>query len=239
VTDCHSRHFDGVRDWVFDLDNTLYPAGFNLFPQIDARMTSYVQGLLGVGRDEARRVQKELYAEHGTTLAGLMKEHRVDPHDFMDHVHEIDLTGIAVVDGLRDAITALPGRKFVHTNGSVRHAENVLGALGLDGIMEDVFDVEMGGWVPKPYAANYDASAVHFGLDPKRAAMFEDMAVNLEEPHRRGMRTVLVASEADWIALEPSCKKPGAPPGDADHIHHVTDDLVGFLRPLGENQETP
>jgi putative hydrolase of the HAD superfamily len=154
----------------------------------------------------------------------------------MDHVHEIDLAPLQVLPGLRDALEALPGRKFVHTNGSVKHAENVLGALGLGGVMEDIFDVELGGWVPKPHASNYELCRERFGLDPNAAAMFEDMAVNLEVPHELGMRTVLVTcAEASWVADEPEEKRPGLAAQGAAHIHHVTDDLSAFLRAVLNN----
>ena len=224
--------FSSVTDWVFDLDNTLYPAACNLFAEIDTRMTAYIEELLNLGYDEARKVQKGLYVEHGTTLAGLMREHHVDPHDFMEFVHAIDLSKLSPSPELKQAIQALPGRKFVHTNGSVRHASNVLGALGLTGVIDDVFDVEMGGWVPKPHASNYDACQDFFDLDPARSAMFEDMVVNLEVPHERGMRTVLVTTDAPWIEDEPAEKRPGAGHEGADHVHHVTNDLTVFLKTL-------
>lgn len=225
-------HFSGVRDWVFDLDNTLYPAGCNLFAEIDRRMTEFVEDLLGCDRAEARKVQKDLYVEYGTTLAGLMRRHDVDPRAFMDYVHAIDLGRLEVHPGLRQSLLDLPGRKFVHTNGSVRHADNVLGALGLRDVIDDVFDVEMGGWIPKPHADNYEACANHFGLEPTCAAMFEDMVVNLEVPHRKGMRCVLVTTDAPWIEDEPAEKRPGAGHEQAEHVHHVTDDLPAFLRCL-------
>ncbi|GGY46872.1 pyrimidine 5'-nucleotidase [Parvularcula lutaonensis] len=228
--------FDGVTDWVFDLDNTLYPAGCNLFAEIDQRMTAYVMEVIGCDHAEARRVQKDLYVEHGTTLAGLMKEHDVDPHAFMDYVHEISLDPLTVDPGLREALLALPGRKFVHTNGSVKHAENVLGALGLTDVMDDIFDVEMGGWVPKPHAQNYDLFRERTKLDPAKAAMFEDMVVNLEIPHEIGMTTVLVTTDAPWIEDEPASKRPGAGHEDAGHIHHITGDLTSFLRALTTEQ---
>ncbi|MEM0927766.1 MAG: pyrimidine 5'-nucleotidase [Pseudomonadota bacterium] len=227
-----AQHFAHVRDWVFDLDNTLYPASCNLFAEIDHRMTSYVGELLGLGRDEAYRVQKDLYATHGTTLAGLMRQHDVDPHAFMEYVHAIDLSILEPAPDLRAAIAALPGRKFVHTNGSAQHAANVLGKMGLGDVIDDVFDVEMSGWVPKPRAENYDASGAHFGIDTQTTAMFEDMAVNLEEPHRRGMTTVLVTSDAEWIDSEPTKKRPGVAVAGAEHIHHTTGDLTRFLTGL-------
>ena len=224
--------FAEVTDWVFDLDNTLYPAACNLFAEIDSRMTGFIEELLSYSYADARKVQKGLYVEHGTTLAGLMLEHDVDPHHFMDHVHEIDLSKLQQDPGLREVLIALPGRKFVHTNGSVKHAENVLGALGLDGVMADIFDVEMGGWVPKPYQQNYDLCQTRFGLDASRSAMFEDMVVNLEVPHQQGMRTVLVTSDAPWIEDEPAEKRPGAGHEGAAHVHHITNDLKDFLSNL-------
>ncbi|MEM1409248.1 MAG: pyrimidine 5'-nucleotidase [Pseudomonadota bacterium] len=224
--------FADVTDWVFDLDNTLYPAACNLFHQIDARMTSFIEGLLSLPYAEARKIQKDLYVEHGTTLAGLMKAYNVDPHDFMEHVHDIDLSAIGPHQGLREVMASLPGRRFVHTNGSQKHAENVLGALGLDDIIDDIFDVEMGSWIPKPHASNYEAFRKRVGLNTDRAAMFEDMSVNLEVPHALGMRTILITSDAAWIDDEPEDKRPGAKTEEADHIHHVTSDLAGFLEAL-------
>ena len=230
--------FEGVLHWVFDLDNTLYPAGCNLFAQIDERMARYSEERLGVERLEARRIQKGLYVEHGTTLAGLMNVYDVDPHDFMGYVHDIDVSALTVDPRLRVALEALPGRKFVHTNGSLLHAENVLGALGLTGVMDVVFDVEMGHWIPKPHAANYDRFRKRMGLEPRQAAMFEDMVVNLEVPHAMGMRTVLVTSDAPWIADEPEEKRPGAGHEDAEHVHHVTSDLTAFLEGLTTDERT-
>lgn len=238
MTRHHAEHFAQVEDWIFDLDNTLYPAGCNLFAQIDARMAHYIEERLGIAYPEARRIQKALYVEHGTTLAGLMREHDVDPHDFMDYVHDIDLSSLAPDPRLRGALASLPGRKFVHTNGSILHAENVLKALGLEGIMNDVFDVEMGAWVPKPHPSNYHLCRDRFGIEPESAAMFEDMVVNLKVPHALGMRTVLIASEAPWIDDEPAEKRPGAGHEEADHIHVVTSDLTDFLETLATRKGT-
>src|ERR1044072_7118225 len=152
-----TRPLTKADTWIFDLDNTLYPASSRLFEQIDRNIGRYIENLLGVGAVEARRVQQEHFRRHGTSLRGLMLEHGVDPHDFMDFVHAIDLSGVPRNLQLGAAIAALPGRKVVFTNGSVRHAENVLAHLGLDGHFPDVFDIEAAGWVPKPDPATYAA----------------------------------------------------------------------------------
>jgi putative hydrolase of the HAD superfamily len=209
--------------WIFDLDNTLYPASCRLFEQIDRNIGSYIGKLLGVGPVEARRVQKEHFRRHGTSLRGLMLEHGVDPHDFMSFVHDIDLSGVPRNLQLGAAIAALPGRKVVFTNGSVRHAQNVLAHLGLDGHFPEVFDIEAAGWVPKPEPKTYAMLVDRFAIDPRRAVMVEDMARNLEPAAAMGMATVLVRNESDYLGI-------GAQPWEKPpYVDHVVDDLAAFL----------
>ena len=221
--------FSHITDWVFDLDNTLYPAECQLFAQIDKRMTDYVAQVLSVDLAEARRVQKQLYVDHGTTLAGLMINHKVEPEHFMDFVHDIDVSGVATNTRLAQMITALPGRRFVFTNGSVRHAENVMGKLGLSECFDGIFDVTAAGYIPKPHAQAYERFLKAYDIEPTNAAMFEDLAVNLEVPGELGMTTVLVCSESGWIADEPSAKRPAHPNDHAPHVDHRTTDLTEFL----------
>ncbi|MBI1366329.1 MAG: pyrimidine 5'-nucleotidase [Alphaproteobacteria bacterium] len=221
------RHVDA---WVFDLDNTLYPATCNLFREIDSRMAAFIREELGLGPDEARRLQKDYYVRYGTTMAGLMREHDVCPERFMAFVHDIDLTPVAPAPELCAAIEALPGRKFVFTNGSAKHAANVLGRLGLSHCFDEVFDIKEAGWTPKPHRVTYERFLAAHAVAPSRAAMFEDIAHNLKEAFELGMTTVLVASQADWIADEPDEKRPARPGEAYDYVHHITDDLAGFLR---------
>lgn len=220
------RHVDA---WVFDLDNTLYPADCNLFKEIDTRMTQYVRDLLAIPHEEARRLQKDYYVRYGTTMSGLMQEHRVEPEDFLNFVHDIDLSPISADAALTSAIASLPGKRYIFTNGSVRHAENVMGKLGVAHLFDDIFDIKAAEWTPKPHRATYEKFLAAHGVAPRSAAMFEDIAHNLEAAHELGMTTVLVTSAADWINDEPGVKRP-ARHGDAyDHVHHVTDDLAAFL----------
>jgi len=221
--------FTHVESWIFDLDNTLYPADCNLFAQIDARMRGFIEERLALPADEARRLQKRYYVEYGTTLAGLMRRHDVDPHDFMDFVHDIDLAPVAAHPELAERIAGLPGVKYVFTNGSVKHAENVCAKLGFDGLFAEIFDIEAADFLPKPHRATYERFVARHGVAPGRAAMFEDIAANLEAPHALGMTTVLVTSNAEWIADEPTEKRPAGPAADYDHVHHATGDLFGFL----------
>src|ERR1700730_16557765 len=138
-----------IETWIFDLDNTLYPASCNLFDQIHQRMGEFIVELLDVDLDEAKRLRSQYFRHHGTTLRGLMTEHNIDPRAFLDHVHRIDLSPIPANPDLAAALAALPGRKYVFTNGSVRHAENILGHLGIDGHFSGIFDVEACNYVPK------------------------------------------------------------------------------------------
>jgi putative hydrolase of the HAD superfamily len=219
-----------VESWVFDLDNTLYPAECHLFRQIDARMTDFIRRTLGVEHAEARRLQKHYYAQYGTTLAGLMREHKTAPDEFLDYVHDIDFSVVPEDKALAAAMRALPGRRYVFTNGSVAHAERVIDRLGLHGVFNDIFDIRAAEWTPKPHPETYERFVARCAVRPAEAAMFEDLAHNLEAAHALGMTTVLVAQAADWFADEPADKRP-ATPGDAkpDHVHHMTDDLAAFL----------
>lgn len=208
--------FAHVDTWVFDLDNTLYPPAARLFDQIERRMTQYVMDALGVARPEADRLRLKYWHEHGTTLAGLMREHDVDPGPYLTHVHEIDLSALDPDPALRRCITELPGRKIVYTNGCAPYAERVLAARGLGGVMDAVYGVEHAGFRPKPEIEAFTAVFTTDGVIPARAAMFEDEPRNLAAPHGMGMRTVHVAPE----------------PQAAAHIHHHTDDLSAFLARL-------
>ncbi|MGB3390874.1 MAG: pyrimidine 5'-nucleotidase [Pseudaminobacter sp.] len=223
-------HFTHVTDWVFDLDNTLYPHATNLFSQIDVRMTAYVSELLQLPRDEARALQKELYQEYGTTLAGLMKRHNIDPDDFLSKVHDIDYTWLKPDPALGEAITALPGRKFIFTNGDRGHAERAAGQLGILDHFDDIFDIVAAGLTPKPSPETYDKFiALHRIAGPK-AVMFEDLARNLIVPKALGMQTVLVVPRN----FEPTFSEIWErDPAYDDAVDFVTDDLAGFLRTIG------
>jgi putative hydrolase of the HAD superfamily len=212
-----AQHFNHVTGWVFDLDNTLYPPSARLFDQIEVRMTAWVQQAVGVDRAEADRLRKHYWRTYGTTLAGLMAEHGVDPGPYLTDVHDISFDALEPDPVLAARIRALPGRRIVYTNGSAPYAERVLAARGLSGLFDAVYGVEHAGFRPKPERAAFETVFARDGITPATAAMFEDDPRNLAAPHAMGMRTVHVAPDPD----------------PADHIHHHTDDLSGFLARLG------
>lgn len=225
--------FGHVQDWVFDLDNTLYPAECDLFAEIDTRMTDFVARYLDMERTAARTLQKSYYAQYGTTLSGLMHVHNLDPAEFLHYVHEIDLSPLPDLPHLRSAIAALPGRKFVYTNGSRRHAERVTEKMGLAHLFNDSFGIEEAAFRPKPHLDAYETFCQRHTVRPDGAIFFEDLARNLKPAKSLGFTTVLVHSEKDWSHEPIEARPAGA--GDAfgddgpEHIDYVTGDLAGFL----------
>ena len=184
--------FAHVRDWIFDLDNCLYPASSGLFALIDERMTAYIQRLLDCDAEEAHRVQKDHFHTHGTTLAGLMKNLEVDPHHFLEDVHDIPLDRIARDERLAGLLARLPGRRFVFTNGDAPYARRVLEAIGVHDRFDDVHDLHANSYRPKPDLHGYEQLCERFGIDPKHALMVDDMARNLQPAKTLGMTTVWV-----------------------------------------------
>jgi len=219
--------FRHVETWIFDLDNTLYPASCNLFAQIDARMTEFVQRLLGLDAEDARALQKTYYREHGTTLNGLMRLHDVDADAYLAYVHDIDLSVLAPDAELCAAIARLPGRRFIFTNGCRDHAGRVLGRLDLEGLFEDVWDIRTVCYWPKPDARGYHRVLEQSGTNGARAAMFEDAARNLVPAHELGLTTVWLKNNSVW-----SKQGPEQPAPEPVHIHHETEDLLRFLQSI-------
>ena len=221
--------FRRVATWVFDLDNTLYPHHLNLWQQVDVRIRDYIVGLLKVTHDEAFRMQKDYYKRYGTTLRGLMKEHGLEPDEFLDIVHQIDYSPLTPNPALGAAIEELQGRKLILTNGTRNHADEVLRRLGIDKHFEDIFDIKSAELEPKPNAAVYERFLARHRVDPRQAVLFEDLARNLEVPHALGMTTVLVVPQGARVVLREDWELTGR---DAPHVDHVTDDLAGFLREI-------
>jgi len=220
------RGFDSTTTWIFDLDNTLYPAECNLFAQVDRRMGEFIAQYLGVPFEYARHLQKSYYRQYGTTLCGLMQVHKLDPQPFLDYVHDIDLSVVPEHPELAKAIEQLPGRRLIFTNGSRRHAERVAEKLGVLHLFEDICDIAACEYVPKPSPEAFTRMTRRHGVDPQTAAMFEDMPQNLETPHVLGMTTVLVHSSYYDHPIQQKIKEWREPP---EHVHHMTENLAQFL----------
>jgi putative hydrolase of the HAD superfamily len=181
-----------IDAWIFDLDNTLYPASADLFGLIDVKMGLYVERLLGVDPVEAKRIQKAMFREHGTTLSGLMRSHDIDPNEFLAFVHDIEMDALAEDRRLVRAVAKLPGRKLIFTNGDADYAGRVLARLGLSESFEAIHDIHACAYQPKPHAASYESMVKAFGVDPETSLFVEDMARNLKPAKAIGMTTVWV-----------------------------------------------
>ena len=208
--------FCHVTQWVFDLDNTLYPPEARLFDQIEVKMSAYVMASLGVDQTTADQLRRDYWRDYGTTLAGLMREHNVDPGPYLFDVHDIDLSHLNKDPALAAAIDTLPGRKIVYTNGTAPYARQVLAARGLDQVFEAVYGVEEANFLPKPELEAFETIFALDGIQPRQAAMFEDEARNLLVPHSLGMQTIHVAPA----------------PVTAPYLQHHTNNLRQFLELL-------
>ena len=218
----NTNEFEHIESWVFDLDNTIYPARFNLFDQVDVRIGAFIARLLDLDAVDARRIQKQYFREHGTTLNGLMQNHDVDPHEFLGFVHDIDVACIPPDPGLGISLDKLAGRKVIYTNGSTGHAETVLERLGVADRFDGIFAITDADFVPKPDAAPYGVLIERFQIDPRRAVMVEDLARNLEPAAALGMTTVWVRTDSVW----------GAEGSESGYVHHVIDDVADWLAGL-------
>ena len=218
--------FRHVRNWIFDLDNTLYRADNGIFAQIEARMTDYVMAFLKLERNAAYARQKELYRRYGTTLSGLMTEHGAEPDAYLSYVHDIDLSSLGPDQALSEAIARLPGRRFVFTNGCRDHAARILDRLQMSGLFEAVWDIRSMDFAPKPEPRAYANVVKAANVASSEAAMFDDIARNLVPARAMGMITVWLKTDAPWGRQGPLMD---VAQGDIDH---ETDNLTEFLNSI-------
>lgn len=214
--------FSQIETWLFDLDNTLYSARYNLFDQVKRRIGEFVARELGISQEEASRVQASFFREHGSTMRGMMTVHGTDPHAFLAHVHDIDVSVLPASPGLSAALGGLPGRKFIYTNASADHAERVMDQLGVTPHFDGIFDIHAAGFLPKPRMESFEMLVSRFAIDTARAVLFEDIARNLVPAAQLGMTTV-------WVPGSPGWASEGS---DGDHVHFVVEDLEKWLGEL-------
>jgi putative hydrolase of the HAD superfamily len=208
-----------VKFWIFDLDNTLYPSSTNLFSGIDKLMASFITQHLKVSHEEAMQIKNDYFQKHGTTLNGLIKNHNIDPHHFLEFVHNIDYSFLSKNEKLNKEIKSLPGKKIIFTNGSKKHANNVISNLQLDENLFSIFDIVDSDFVPKPERSPYERLIKKYDIIPEQSIFFEDIARNLKPAHDLGMKTGWVINEDNWA-------KEGH---DEDHVHFKIKELDHFL----------
>jgi putative hydrolase of the HAD superfamily len=213
---------ENIDNWIFDLDNTLYPEDTNLFARVSKRMTLFIQKEFNLKEELARDLQRKMFKQYGTTMRGLMTEYDMDPEIFLHFVHDIDVSDMQVDMKLKDLLGKLPGRRFIYTNGSVAHAKNITNQLGIKNLFEDVFDIVASNFLPKPASQPYDDMVIKFSVDPTRSVMIEDMAKNLRPAADLGMTTVWLRHNKDWSSED----------SEGDHIHYAIDDLKLWLKEI-------
>ena len=221
-----SINLKDIRYWVFDLDNTLYPAESNLFSKIDERMKKFIMKNLSLDHEQAYRLQKKYYLDYGTTLSGLMLNHSINPINFLDYVHNIDIDNIAPNSKLNNALKKLRGTKYVYTNGSKNHAIRVLKKLNIFENFSDIFDIEAANFIPKPKIESLYKLINMYNIEPTKTAFFEDISRNLINPKKIGLKTVLVLnkSHSDIKNKLFSLKEV-----ERKYIDYIINDITKFL----------
>lgn len=227
--------FDPARVdcWIFDLDNTLYPASLNMFDQIDVRMGTFIAELLGCDRTEARRVQKLYFHDRGTTLSGLMHYHAIDPHEFLGFVHDVDMDLLSGAPRLAERLRALPGRRLIFTNGDAPYATRVLEALGIADCFDGMWDIHAMEYRPKPEMSAYTTLIDRFAIDPARAVFVEDSARNLAPAKAVGMQTVWLDEVTEWGGMAKNDEAIDLVIGD---LERWLDSLAADLADRGRNR---
>jgi putative hydrolase of the HAD superfamily len=220
MTEEQRQALAGAEAWLFDLDNTLYSAECRQFDQIHVRMSDYLMDYFRDDAEEAARIRRKYFVEHGTTLSGLIVNDGIEPSGFLDYVHDIDLSPVQPNPALDAALSRLPGRKLIFTNADTGHAENVMARLGVAHHFEAIFDIVDAEYVCKPNPAPYAQIVRDYGFVPGGAVMLDDMSANLAPAAAMGMTTVWVRTHYGWSGDEAE---------DPDHVHHITDDVTAWL----------
>ena len=211
-----------IKYWIFDLDNTLYSGQTNVFSEVDKKMSAFISKKMNVGLIEAKEIQKKYFYEYGTTLSGLMKQDGIDPHDFLEFVHDIDISWLPKDLKLREELIKIKEKKYIFTNGSHAHVENVTKQLGIDDLFDGAFDIVDAGFVPKPHIDPYKKIVNKFNLDPNKSILIEDIAHNLEEAKNLGMKTC-------WLENDESFEKKDA---DKAYLDYKIKSLTSFLQKI-------
>ena len=211
-----------IKYWIFDLDNTLYSGQTKVFSEVDKKMSYFISEKFDVDLVEAKKIQKEYFYEYGTTLSGLMKKKNVDPNEFLEFVHDIDISWLPKDKFLREELIKIKEKKYIFSNGSHAHIENVTNQLGIDGLFDGAFDISDADFVPKPHLEPYKRIIEKFKLDPKKSILIEDIAHNLEQAKNLGMKTCWLENE------EAVAKKDAGKP----YIDYKINNLPSFLQKI-------
>ena len=218
------KNLTKIKFWLFDLDNTLYDGATKVFDQVDKKMSKFISEKLNVSLVEARKIQKNYFQEYNTTLNGMIKHHKIDADEFLEFVHNVDLSFLNKNEFLEEEIKKLNGKKIIFTNGSKAHALNVTKRIGIDRLFDGIFDIRDCDFVPKPSIEPYKKLVENYKIEPQYCIFFEDIARNLKPAHELGMKTVWIKNDEPWAAKY----------SDENFINYKTDNLAKFLKEINE-----
>ena len=216
------KSFNSIKYWIFDLDNTLYSGKTKVFEQVDKRMSKYISGKLNISVEEAKKVQKNYFHKYNTTLNGMIKNHKIDPDEFLEFVHDINIDFLQKDPALGKEIEKLDGKKIIFTNGSRKHAINVSKQIGIDHLFDDIFDIVDAEFIPKPLLEPYKKLVKKHKIDPKLCVLVEDIARNLKPAYEMGMKTVWIENDEPWASKF----------SDSEFVNYKTNNLSEFLKKI-------
>jgi len=216
------KAFESIKYWIFDLDNTLYSGNTKVFEQVDIKMSKYISEKLNINIEEAKKIQKNYFHEYNTTLNGMIKNHKINPDEFLEFVHDINIDFLEKDQKLSEEIKKLEGKKIIFTNGSRKHALNVTKKIGIDQHFDDIFDIVDCDFIPKPLTEPYKKLVKKHKIDPKLCVLVEDIARNLKPAYEMGMKTVWIENEEPWARKF----------SDSNFINYKTNNLSEFLRKI-------
>ncbi len=220
------KELKNIKYWLFDLDNTLYSGATKVFDQVDKKMSEFISNKLNISKEEARKIQKNYFIEYNTTLNGMIKNHKIDANEFLEYVHDIDLSFLKRDEVLKEQIEKIEGKKIIFTNGSRSHAENVTKKLGIARHFDDIFDIASADFIPKPSLTPYKKIIEKYKIEPQYSIFIEDIARNLKPAHELGMKTVWIINNEPWAAKF----------SDSNFINYKTEKLANFLREINESK---
>ena len=217
-----------VNTWIFDLDNTLYSADSGIFQQVHKLMGEFISKNLSMEISEAKKLQSKYYKQHGTTLRGLMDNHGIDPDHFLDEVHRLDYSIVGSNKILNEELHKLEGRKIIYTNANKKHVIDVLDRIDLSNFFDEIFDIKMANYIPKPELKPYEQIINLFNIEPKSSAMFDDIAKNLVPAKKVNFTSVWIDAGYENFSDDIKASK--------EYLDFSTRDLSLFLKDVNEGK---
>ena len=215
-----------INTWIFDLDNTLYSADSGIFQQVHRLMGEFISNNLNMEISEAKKLQSKYYKQHGTTLRGMMDNHGVDPDYFLDEVHRLDYSIVGPNQLLNDELEKLEGRKIIYTNANKKHVLDVLKRINLSDYFDEIFDIKLANYIPKPEIKPYEQIIELFKIDASSSAMFDDIAKNLVPAKKVGFTPVWIDAGYENFSDDIEASR--------DYLDYQTRNLSLFLKDVNE-----